>query len=184
MTHQTQTSIRAIFWGLAALDLCIVLVGVFYVIVPDVRAWRRERSEVALVREARLAVEQALAPLEETAATTNAQQSLVSRLDAVLPSALDLPQVYDEVSDIIARSGLALSGLDVSDVAAEGTAEVRRVQITIRVSGLTYPTLKRLAELIELAPRLYDLRSVALSGDVSQASITLWTYAFAPISQP
>lgn len=183
MTAATRSSIRRVFWGLATLDLLLLVGGIVGVIVPDVRAWRHARAEVQVVTAARIAVEHELQPLEDGSGVSAERLSLLNRLDAVFPTSPNLPQIYDEVADLVQRSGLALSGIDAEEVASEVGQPVRRIQITVRVSGFTYPTLKRLVGLIEQAPRLYDLKSVALSGEAPQATLTFWTYAFTPSNE-
>ena len=183
MTQQTRTSIHLAFWGLAALDFGIIVLGLVFVIVPDVRSWSRAAAEVTVVRAARVDVEKALAPFEESRDGDAEQLSLMRRLDAVFPEDANLAGLYDEVAELVQRSGMALSGIDVAEVAAEGTKGFRRIQITVRVDGFTYPTLKRFVELVERAPHLYDLRSVALSREAPQATLTLWTYAFTPSNE-
>ncbi|MBI2642337.1 MAG: type 4a pilus biogenesis protein PilO [Candidatus Wildermuthbacteria bacterium] len=84
------------------------------------------------------------------------QEEGLSRLDAALPNAPALPQLYDAVQDIAASSGLVLSS--VSSV-VQDDAKLKNIDVNVTLLG-TYAALKEFLKGVQQSSRLMMVQSL------------------------
>lgn len=167
-----------VFWGFLSLDVLLLLSGVFGIVIPGIGRTMARRNDLALIHKARISVEESLSGLEQSLTFSPIHDELAERLLLIVPNKRQIADIYDEASWLIQHSGFSLAGLNVQEVTKGEGLTMETIQVTARIEGFNYESLKRLVSLLEQAPHIYDLRSVALNPESPQTTLTLITYAY------
>lgn len=180
---------KTIVWWVILTVAVVLGGGYLLVIAPKLSTIQGSTSRDVAEKQARLQEQeeesQALRSLEENLKTVSAAEQ--RRLEAVLPSAAELDDLYIQFTDLAASLGLSMTSLEFSDAGSSATAEekqnvggdIQTVGVTFSVDGVeSYEALKTLLTTLQDNLRILDMNSLAYSPGTTQYSLTLKLYYF------
>lgn len=154
-------------------------VGIFFAYVSP--QWTgpiaRAKAGIASDTQALAAAKEFTARQNELAAQKNAiDPAQLARLEELLPDSVDNVGLILDLNALAARSGLALSNIDVADTdgtgaTVEDAAPVSSVDMTLSAVG-TYASLQSFLQGIEYSLRMLDEEEITVKG----SSTGVYTY--------
>ena len=185
--RQVLQRLVARFYKLIALTIFVALVAgsYFLLLKPRYEQIIQDGQSTPAALQLELERRQAyLSNLQELVKSmTDVTQADAVKLAAILPDEEGTANLFIQMEELARQNGFLMNSISVSD--GEPVKEmglIRRMTITVQLTGLGYTNLKALLSSIEHNIRIMDVEAVYFTPDSPLYSITLHTYYF-PQSQ-
>jgi len=108
--------------------------------------------------------------------------SELEKINLVLPSGADFPDIFTEIEALAEKDGVFLSAIDISkpvvklDKKNKLPKDIKHLDISLSFSGGDYETFKKLLDDFEYSIRTFDIKSISFTPDFTSYFIVLSAY--------
>ncbi len=178
------------------LVVAVLALGFFFLIEPKYKSIISEKKEIItpedLKLEERLRYIDELKKQKESFETINAED--IKRIRAIAPTRLYHEELLAQLEKIILENGLLLNSIAIAEEGSDNTSNanisegggnsneeesgppVKKIKISMSITGTDYAGLKNLLSIIENNLRLMDI--VSLSADITNRTTSIDAYAY------
>lgn len=150
----------------------VVLLAVFFLVLPKRSEVSAARTELETVRQQTAQLNVQLATLNEAKANAPQAREQIREVDNQLPPTLDEPGLILLLKNSIERSGIVFSDIAVSTPTPGSTGTFSTIPVTISLEG-TYFSLAEFLYRIETLPRAAKVLSGSIASTTESSSTTI-----------
>ncbi|MDD4607345.1 MAG: type 4a pilus biogenesis protein PilO [Patescibacteria group bacterium] len=165
--------------------IALILGGLMYwlLISPQYRKLKTAQIDLELSQQDFQLKNQQLADLQEV--QTSYQQlnmNDLNKLDAILPSKQDVPEIVLQMKTIVEKSGFILSAIEINESKVDTKSkevvhpELGILKVDLKLAGGDYVRFKKLLDNFETSLPLVDIQTISFPQTLDSFNLNLQTY--------